>query len=95
MVHEFRKETRPARCCEMHTDVWYVCSCGFEHNCGSGDDFNQTHHAHRLTNIEEALGIKYKAGKMTHITREVKLPFPPPEVLNAISELNADVADAQ
>lgn len=30
--HDITRELRPATCCDRHTNIWVVCSCGYEAN---------------------------------------------------------------
>lgn len=37
LKHNTYTERRQAKCCSAHQDVWVVCSCGFQRNCGAND----------------------------------------------------------
>lgn len=57
MEHRIVRQRRRAPCCDEHKDDWAVCSCGWSAN-GRLVDLGSSILDHRISIIEEALGIK-------------------------------------
>lgn len=54
--HAITIEVRPARCCELHSDDWVLCKCGWEENSRNySGSISGAILGHRLSIIEESI----------------------------------------